>query len=185
MRAFLALPLDATAHSALASTLRTLQRASWAREVRWVAEENLHLTVRFLGDVSEARQARLRAALSTHLREANLPSALHLHVSAPSLFPTGRRPRVVACLVETNAALLTLAAIAEHCAQAVGLPAETKPFQPHITLGRLRDGAALPSLRSTPIALSMCADQLCLYRSTLTPKGAIYTPEWTCAWAAC
>ncbi len=184
MRAFLALTPDDAAHTALARELRALQRQPWSRDVRWVAEENLHLTMRFLGDVSEAQKAQLRQALAAQLSAAPLPATLHLRVHPPALFPSARRPRVVACGIEPTSALQQIAEIAERCAQAVGLPPETKPFHPHITLGRLRDGAAPPALRETAPPLTLVSDRLCLYLSTLTPQGAIYTLDWACAWSA-
>ncbi len=51
-------------------------------------------------------------------------------------------------------------------------------------LGRLRDGAAPPALRETAPPLTLVSDRLCLYLSTLTPQGAIYTLDWACAWSA-
>jgi len=148
----------------------------WANAVRWVSVDNLHLTLRFLGDIAPAQAERYIGALRQGLTQvADLPG-LSLRVSGPRLFPRPSHPRVIACLAESNATLTALADLAEACATGIGLAAEKRPFNGHITLGRLRDplpqGAVLPKEEEGTL---MRPTAITLYKSELSPRGAIYT----------
>jgi len=136
LRAFLALDLDDEALDVLSAHLRRLRAMPWANAVRWVSVDNLHLTLRFLGDIAPAQAERYIGALRQGLTQvADLPG-LSLRVSGPRLFPRPSHPRVIACLAESNATLTALADLAEACATGIGLAAEKRPFNGHITLGR-------------------------------------------------
>lgn len=180
MRVFLALDFDAAAVQTLQTYQHRLQRESWADQVRWSGAANLHLTLRFLGEISR-RQAEqyardFRDATATLLRTT---SELTLAVTPPCLFPDPAHPRVVACLVRSNTILMQIVASAESCAVGIGLAPERRRFNGHITLGRVREGAALraPGRFLIEAAESaMRAEAITLYESTLTPRGAVYTP---------
>lgn len=147
----------------------------WADQVKWVAAENLHLTLRFLGEISVARERELLQRLADAL-QAQRFGALDLRITEPRLFPAPRHPRAIACLVQPTPSLLALADLTERIAQAAGLPAERKPFNGHITLGRLREGFPSTARLSFPVAQTpMRADALALYQSQLAPTGPIYT----------
>lgn len=177
LRAFLALDFDADALRVLAAHLSRLRALPWAREVRWVSPENLHLTLRFLGDVTPNQAERFVEAFGAGLARIADMAELTLTVTPPRFFPTLSRPRVIACLIESNPTLTALAELAEACAVRIGLERETRPFNGHITLGRIRDSfprdAGLPSDKAItpmrPVAIT-------LYESKLDPHGAIYTP---------
>jgi len=176
LRAFLALDLDDEALGTLSAYLRRLQAMPWANAVRWVSADNLHLTLRFLGDITPAQAEQYADALRRRLTQvADLPG-LSLRVSEPRFFPRPAHPRVIACVAEGNTTLTALADLAEACAIGIGLAAEKRPFNGHITLGRLRDpllhSATLPKgeerILVRPAAVT-------LYKSELSRRGAIYT----------
>ncbi|MFC1466633.1 MAG: RNA 2',3'-cyclic phosphodiesterase [Candidatus Brachytrichaceae bacterium NZ_4S206] len=177
LRAFLALDFDDDALSVLNAHLRRLRAMPWANDVRWVSPENLHLTLRFLGDVTPRQAERYAEAFGAGLPRIAAEGGLMLATTPPRFFPTPARPRVIACLIEENATLTALAELAEACAVRIGLERETRPFNGHITLGRTRDSfprdAALP--RDGTIT-PMRALAITLYESKLDPRGAIYTP---------
>lgn len=180
MRAFLALDFDNDAVQTLQTYQNRLQRESWADQVRWSSAANLHLTLRFLGEISRQQAEQyahdFRDATTTLLRTT---AELTLAVTPPCLFPDPARPRVVACLVRSNALLLRIVASAESCAMSIGLAPERRCFNGHITLGRVREGAALraPGRFLIEAAEStMRAEAITLYESMLTPRGAVYTP---------
>lgn len=176
LRAFLALDFDADALRTLTAHLNRLRAMPWAREVRWVSPENLHLTLRFLGDVTPAQAERYAEAFGVGLPRITDPAGLTFMATPPRFFPTPSRPRVIACLIEENATLTALAELAEACAVRIGLARETRPFNGHVTLGRTRD--TFPRSATLPrdaAAAPMRAAAITLYKSVLTPAGPIYT----------
>lgn len=176
MRAFLALDPDVNAQEALRRHRRRLREAPWAHHVVWTAEANLHLTIRFLGEIDAPVYDALTAWLEAALRRPDAPGALELNLTEPRLFPSARRPRAVACLTAETPALTALAALAEAGAQAVGLSAADKPFRGHVTLGRLRPSRpAGVRLEVAPTTTQWRANALVLYRSELRPEGPRYT----------
>ncbi len=176
MRAFLALAPDPAARTVLCRYQQRLARALWAHHVKWVAETNLHLTIRFLGEVTPAVQAELAGRLEAALSHPGAPGHLELELTEPCWFPSVRQPRTLVCLVLETPPLMALAALAESSARDAGLPPEERPFRAHITLGRMRPTLTVsPKLDIAPSRTGFRADALIFYQSTLTPAGPIYT----------
>jgi 2'-5' RNA ligase len=187
VRAFLAVPADeAWVESAceLVAGLRSrLPRASWTKPETW------HVTVRFLGEISE------NAAAAFAARVGNAAESLHGGVLAPG-GPIAFPPRGPARVLGVGFAAppagdpLALAALAaEEAARAIGCSPDAKPFRPHVTLARLRDPwacAAVESFQDAVRAWSFPVWRirgLVLYRSRLDPAGAVHAPvrEWAAA----
>jgi 2'-5' RNA ligase len=175
MRLFLALELPeavARAVAELRERLR-LQLRGW----RWVSPHGMHVTVRFLGEVDEARDLASREAWRS--AAATVP-AFEIRATALGRFPERGRPRVLWVGVEETAAggaLASLAVSLEVAARACGWPAEPRPFRPHLTLARAaRDGtpdAAGPD--QGPGAAVGRVHRVVLFQSHLGPRGARYT----------
>ncbi|PJF47166.1 MAG: RNA 2',3'-cyclic phosphodiesterase [Chloroflexi bacterium] len=177
LRAFLALDFDDHARRFLTAHLRRLRDTPWAGHVRWVRADNLHLTLRFLGDITPAQADHYGDAFGQGLAQIPRPTPWTLAVTSPRFFPHPAHPRLIACLVETDTTLNALTALAEACATAIGLTPETRPFRGHITLGRMRDTFphnVHPLAEERPVHLRPA--QITLYKSQLDPRGAIYTP---------
>lgn len=180
IRAFLALPPDRSAQALLREYQQHLIATEGSRGIRWVKPEQFHLTVRFLGNLSPGQIQEL-VALLNHSLSRN--GHLSLTLGAPIFFPA-HRPHTIVCPVPTTAALQQLVDLGEKCAQSVGVEAERRQFQGHITLGRCKDmhmKQNKPVLACAPRQLPWIATELVLYQSTLTPQGAIYTQ--LAAWA--
>lgn len=176
LRAFLALDFDAAARRVLAAHLNRLRAMPWANDVRWVRPDNLHLTLRFLGEITPARATHYAERFGAGL--ANVPhlAELKLEVTSPRFFPAPSRPRVIACLVSPHPTLAMLAALAESCAVGIGLTAESRPFNGHITLGRARDAFPCHATLPNDDAITpMQPTAITLYESKLLPSGPIYT----------
>jgi len=142
--------------------------------VRWVRPENLHVTLRFLGDIAPARIASLAA----HVRvktEALAPFALEL--GALGSLPAGRRPRVVVLELAPEAPLAALAEAVERGVVAAGCAPEPRAFRGHLTLGRVRERGMPPSLAelAVPPAVFEVTESV-LFVSELHPSGSRYTP---------
>jgi 2'-5' RNA ligase len=148
-----------------------------ATDVAWVAPANLHVTLKFLGQVDQARLPELTAALREAVAQHR---AFGLAVRGLGAFPTPARPRVIwAGLHDATGALAVLAASVDTALAYVGVPPDTRPFSGHVTLGRVREPRRQPGLAE---ALARDADfgrvvvaRVSLMRSELSPRGARYT----------
>jgi 2'-5' RNA ligase len=172
VRAFFGLPLPSEHRAQLATYLT--ESAAIAPQFRWVSAPNLHLTLRFIGNI----ERELVGSIADQLAEARL-SGFELGLGELGTFKRGRLVRVAWLgLTEGAEAANELARrIEAECARA-GLEAEQRPFQPHLTLARARNrfGGVLPQLPPAPRLESWKADELVLYESRLSPKGSIYQP---------
>ncbi|MCJ7511948.1 MAG: RNA 2',3'-cyclic phosphodiesterase [Anaerolineales bacterium] len=181
MRLFVALELEPPVRQRLWRTQADLQHGTEPEWVRWVQPDGIHLTLKFLGDV-EAVKAE---AISTALNEA---TARHprcaFTVSGLGAFPNPDRARVIwVGLEDPDGTVAALQAGVESALGKLGFEPETKPFRPHLTLGRVRDGigrepaATLAHLLKTAPALDplpTTSDKVALIQSQLRPTGAVY-----------
>ncbi len=147
--------------------------------VRWVDADNLHLTLRFLGDTDEQALPRLTDGLDAiGAQHRGFP----LTVAGIGCFPNLRRPRVVwAGLEDPQEKLGPLQEDVEGMVQGLDWPAESRPFRPHLTLGRVREGKGrghrplADPWTEEPPARSFEVDSLELIESVLGRGGARYT----------
>lgn len=176
IRAFIAVPFDADARAAAAAAVARLREAGVGREVRWVRAEELHVTLRFLGNVALASLPELVLRVRA---ETNRLTPFRLRPGAVVPFPSARRPRVVALGLEPEPDLARLAAAVERGVVAAGHAPESRPFRAHCTLGRIR-GPGRPSPRVTaPVtvpAFTLLVNEAVLYRSEPERRDARYTP---------
>ena len=180
MRIFIAVTLDGVARAQVAALVDELRRqpALAAQPVRWVPEANLHLTLRFLGEVDERRAASVRKALMS----AWTRSAFKASLGAAGLFPPRGAPRVIWLDVGDGAdGLRALRQELEGRLAAIGYARERKPFHPHLTIGRVRREArdvgrslqrAVAGINVPPIRWTI--DHLVLMESRLSSEGAAY-----------
>jgi 2'-5' RNA ligase len=178
VRTFLALTLPPAAVSAAAGVLEVLRPRASRGDVKWVAPQNLHMTVRFLGNLSEEDLARARL-LTTELHEGfdPVPTAW----AQLGAFPSTRRPAVLWLgLDDAQRRLSALAREIGRRLRKAGFGEADKPFRAHVTLGRVRRGrrvdwAALSDGLTTP-SEAFSIRNATLFKSTLTSEGPIYTP---------
>jgi 2'-5' RNA ligase len=177
-RLFVALEPPDAVRRRLAAMGAELRRAGGggARDVRWVDPENVHLTLCFLGNAPEERVEEVKRAVAA---AAAASRPLVLEVRGAGGFPNARRPRVIwAGLSGDVDPLAPLVADLRARLAPLGFPPEDRPFSPHLTLGRSRNGA--PGLAGALAALSDAegaswrAAELVLFRSHLSPSGPRY-----------
>jgi 2'-5' RNA ligase len=149
--------------------------------VKWVEPDALHLTLKFLGEVDDAQEPALRAALLDAAGAAAEPRGVTLHIEGFGVFPDARRPRVVWAGIAPDPALELLPDRVERAFAPLGFPTEARAFRPHLTLGRAtrearpRDFAGLDeALGAVAFAETVLVSDLDLMRSTLQPSGAVY-----------
>ena len=151
MRLFLALNLPPEQRAGAWAAAAPLREALPAG-VSWVREESLHVTLRFLGEQPEELVARLDAELAPGLGRAEPPT---VEITGVGAFPTMRRPRILWLGGPTNSALAELYhQVVQACAR-LGFEPEGRDFRPHVTIGRVRQGAAID-----PGALAGAAEQV-------------------------
>jgi 2'-5' RNA ligase len=164
-----------------------VRRALWAaaapvRELdlslKWVRPEGIHVTLKFLGEVSEQREPELRSALG---RAAAGSHALPLAIDGFGAFPGFERPRVIWAGLEPDPALEALQHRVEREFQPLGFAPEQRPFRPHLTLGRAaRDARPKPckGLEETLTGLqhheTTVVAAVDLMQSVLQSGGAVY-----------
>ncbi|MBZ5551294.1 MAG: RNA 2',3'-cyclic phosphodiesterase [Acidobacteriia bacterium] len=183
MRAFIAVDLTREIQTRIEAAQDALGRFSHA--VRWVRPETIHLTLKFLGEISNDQQRRVVETFST--RKSGV-APFQISVGRLGFFPNARAPRVVWMGIEEGKGeLQSLARFVDEALRAAGFPPEPRPFSPHATVGRIK---FLPEVASFIEATSAFSDYQCgtatvghfyLYESKLDRGGSIYTKRATFA----
>jgi 2'-5' RNA ligase len=176
VRAFVAIEAPESVRGPLTGLMNRLREAEV--RVSWTRPENLHLTLRFLGDVPPETLDRIGEMLAVRYRdEAPFP----LEVRGAGAFPNTRRPGILWAGVEPlEGPLAQVQEAAETEAQEAGLPGEGRPFHPHVTLGRVRgerQARRLQPLLEREARFDgggFLASSAALITSQLTPGGPIY-----------
>ena len=181
MRVFAAVDPDATVRAAAARAARAVagRLACAARgRIRWVAPEQMHVTLRFLGEMSEADADAVRGALRPRLETR----AFLARVSRPGCFPPSGPPRVLWLGIgEGGDGMAELRSELDRRLASAGYPPETRPLRAHVTLGRMKRWPAR-SRRDVDRALSevppetpgWLVDHVTLYESRQASRGARY-----------
>jgi RNA 2',3'-cyclic 3'-phosphodiesterase len=186
MRIFVAIELPEDLRLAL-SELRTFFGAP-AEAAKWVAPDLLHITMRFLGQISEDQLRSVEAAAGA---AGASTGPFTLEAGLPGAFPNQRNPRVLWVGLGGESGLESLQKLHDVLEVDLvqrGFKGEDKRFSPHITVARVREragsearhalGQALADVRSRPIGPSRTfpVEQLTVMRSDLGPGGPRYTP---------
>ena len=174
MRIFLAVFPPAEVQSAAAEVIERLRRPNDA--VSWVERENLHFTVRFLGELGESGAGRAAEAAREGAADHR---AFEAALGAPGAFPSAKRSRVLWLgLAEGAEPLVALARSVEQTLVRRGFDRADRPFTAHLTLGRVRDREQDWSERligpAPEPAVRFPVERVVVVQSTLSPKGSIY-----------
>ena len=179
IRSFIAIDIAAPVRAALHRLIAEIARCE--ADVRWVRVETLHVTLKFLGGVETQRLEAVRAALADAIQDR---PALQLQVRGLGAFPSLHRPRVLWVGLHGDG-VVELAAHIDAALARIGCEPEKRAFTPHATLGRVsslrgwqRLEEAIQAHRDDDFGAST-VDAVTIYRSTLRPDGAVYTPLWT------
>ena len=179
-RVFVAVHLPDPQRANLELTIAKLRERGLSK-VRWVRPEGIHLTLKFLGDIPTLQMEAVSEAMGDAARES---SPFHLALSTLGAFPNLGRARVLWCGVEGDKGSLSqLQERTETGLEALGYPRESRPFSPHITLCRVREGGRTLNVDLLQRALDECtprlqdwwlAEDVCLMQTTLMPGGSRY-----------
>jgi RNA 2',3'-cyclic 3'-phosphodiesterase len=174
MRAFIAIDLP----DALRSILRQKQSAFRAAcpHAQWTRPEGIHLTLKFLGEISDAQVDRVTESLARLERFDPFP----IEVKGFGFFPDAQRPRVFWAGLELTPGLTQLATSVEALMAPLEFPKEHRPFTPHLTLARFKEPRSQPALSEllrgepeSPLA-KFEVSEFFLFESKLSPRGAEY-----------
>jgi 2'-5' RNA ligase len=181
IRAFIAVELPSGLKNELAELETQLKKAS-PPVVKWVEPNSIHVTLKFLGEISEDSIEELMLAIE-ETAQGILP--FQLEVSGVGAFPNLERPQVLWTGVKGELEKIAqLQKRIESNTEQLGSPRESRAFSPHLTLGRVRDEAGPNERRrlgklladTTFTALhNIDVDAVNLMKSQLTPGGAIYS----------
>ena len=179
MRLFAGIPIVDEARREIVALLARLRERDWP--VRWVREEGLHLTLKFFGEVAPERFEVIEEAVRF---AAQGTGALALGLDQLGAFPSAARPRVLWLGIAGPSALELLQDRLERGGEAIGFPPEGTPFQPHVTLGRVREGHRLPpraldDFEEQYARVPFVGSRLVLYESVLTTGGPRYDSRLT------
>ena len=186
VRLFIALELPATVQETLYSPLKTIREQLPPRVVRWTPPPNIHLTLKFLGDVPlnqvEAVQNALKNAVEIY-------PPLDLVIQNVGCFPNAKRPYIVwVGLQDITGHLGDLQKSVEEQVAPLGYPRDDRPFKPHLTIGRVKryvQGQALNNIGHAVQQLKIGkisdwqSSAVSLMESNLLPDGAQYTCRYT------
>ncbi len=185
IRAFIAIELTDEIHQQLDEIIARFKKQLPQAPVRWVPAKNIHLTLKFLGEVSVAGLEMLTSQLQ---KEVAAHHPFEISVGGSGAFPNPRRARVLWVGVEAPAELAAVQSSIESAMERLGYPREDRLFSPHLTLGRVSRNASAQDLRSINQAVettkvsflgAVRVRQVHLFRSDLQPTGAVYTRIFT------
>ena len=176
IRSFLAFPISSDLKESLGYILNDLQQTR--ADVKWVRLENIHLTLKFLGDIEEIDLEKISSVLGESCCGFG---PITSHLSEIGIFPDLRHPRIVwAGLDDSKKKFQVLVEALEERLEKLGFAKDEHPFKPHITLGRVKSSANLKNLIQTIQQITFegknqhTFEKIILYKSTLTPQGPIY-----------
>jgi len=176
IRAFIGIRIDPNMAQKIAEVQSRLQESFSG--IRWVGTNNLHLTLKFLGDVEEGKVKPISEALEQALQDISQFSILGREIG---VFPDIRRARVLWVGLESEA-LASVAKSVESALKPIGFPREKRGFTPHLTIGRWRNFDGRPERLKQEIDRfknydfgESWVEEVVFFQSVLKPQGAVYS----------
>ncbi len=177
MRTFIALEMQKEIKDQLARIQSNLKAAG--ADVKWVETQNIHLTLKFLGEVSEDRIKEVKSTLDEIAKQTK---PFEISVKDVGAFPKASFPRVIWAGIDNGKAESEqLANLLEDNLENMGFERESRPFRTHLTIGRVKSPknkeALIEKLLSTKIEkpLIQKVNSVVLFKSDLRPTGPIYS----------
>jgi 2'-5' RNA ligase len=180
LRAFIAVEIPLEVRQGVCHATSDLQKKVGSL-VRWVPMENMHLTLKFLGDISPANVEILTQMLQA---ETDLFNCFDLDLDGLGSFPNLKRPRVIYIGIQAPASLKTLQRGIESASRRLGYESEERGFSPHLTIGRVKQNVTATEQQTIRRALEETridslgtarVHSVHLYKSDLKPTGSVYT----------
>ena len=180
LRLFIALELNNHIWGKLESVITYLKSCNLP-SVRWIPVRNTHLTLKFLGEVSDDK---LPEIINMVRETASSFHSLNIAASGIGVFPNIRQPRIIWAGISITEELFRLQKTIETASGKCGFPVETRPYSPHLTLGRFSEHVQTREITRMIQAInrfdskdlgSVFVETVNLFKSDLRPGGAVYT----------
>lgn len=181
IRTFIALDLPQSILASIDQQTARLRQTLGEDVVRWVPTRNMHLTLKFLGNTPVSHLDFIKQMLT---QAADSTPQFDLQISGLGSFPSPKRARVLWLGVYAAAGLAALQQAVESGAERLGYEKEERPFSPHLTAGRVRQGIDAKNLQKISNVISTIqlgkignarVDSVHLYQSGLNSEGSVYT----------
>jgi len=170
-RAFFAIDLPKELKQEMVNVIKLLQKKNPGKNIVWTKPENLHITLKFLGNVLPLQCEQFLPAVEDTISQIQ---KFTLKLEKISLFPSKRSPRVIALLPSPMERLVALACKIEEQVVRYGLQAETRAFKPHLTLARIKQKGKNEFNDIAMPPLNFEVERLTLFRSEITHTGSRY-----------
>ncbi len=179
IRAFIAIPIPQDLRDYIGNIIEKFKSELPENSIKWVEPANIHLTLQFLGDISNSTLKNL----VENLGGDNFLS-FDLEITQVGAFPSIFNPRVVWIGISRNERLNNLALYIQNFTKSLQVETDGKPFSPHFTIARIKPGIkknTLDSLKKLLVKnrdmdhLQFNVNKYCLYKSNLTPNGPVYS----------
>ncbi|MFQ5583899.1 MAG: RNA 2',3'-cyclic phosphodiesterase [Calditrichia bacterium] len=181
IRTFIAIEISDEVREALGSLIAEMEQSSG--NVKWVKPSSIHLTLKFLGNITESQVEQVTASVRA---SADSAGKFSLFTGEKGAFPSLNRPRVfwVGLNEKGNSKLLPLQKRIENELEKIGFAAERRRFSPHLTIGRVRTPQNIEAVSEKFMAYPLperefSVNRIVIMKSDLTPRGAIYTVQRT------
>jgi 2'-5' RNA ligase len=181
LRAFIAIDIPLHLQDAIEKQTSRLRQTLGNDLIRWIPAQNMHLTLKFLGDIASSHVEFLKQLLT---REATQHSQFDFQIGGLGSFPNSRRPRILWVGLHAPANLTSLQKSIEAGTTRLGYEQEEHDFSPHLTIGRVRQNispaellkirAVLDNIQLGNIGTAR-VDSIHLVKSELNPNGSVYT----------
>lgn len=177
LRTFIAIELDPKLQSALHKVQDEFKKEG--ADVRWVKADNIHVTLKFLGEISPEKIDTVKGAMQKTFADVKPFSMGLTHLGA---FPKLENPQIiwVGVTADRNSIKLIAESLEENLSK-IGFKKEVRDFDPHVTLGRSRSAInkialtkKLKAFKFPAEPLHQLVNQIVLFKSTLTPQGPVY-----------
>lgn len=191
IRAFIAVELDDELRRQIAREQENVRVAiEGVSRVAWVRPASMHLTLKFLGDINESIVPALHTSIAAAVAGT---TSIDVPLTRLGAFPRLQDPRNVWLGPDDRwqhtadaRRLQTLVRAIDECCTAQGIPPEARPFSPHLTLGRIKEGerpagralAQRPGVTQPLAVAPLTIRAIALMKSQLDPKGAVHTRLW-------
>ena len=149
--------------------------------LKWVKKDNLHLTIKFIGEISESKVDQVKHTITQSLQHHK---TFKIEISGLGIYPHQNNPRVVWLGIINAKPLIQMAQKLDQALTPIGIKPEQRAFSPHLTIARVRRktdkttaiaiGKTLSGYQVDPLG-AFTIDRVVLYQSQLTPTGPVYS----------
>ena len=182
MRTFIAIDFPKEILEKISRIITFLQSQTTEKALKWVETDIMHLTLKFIGEISEDAARDVQTIMRHTLQGQN---AFEVSIEGLGMYPNPKNPRVVWLGISAEKALFDIQKNLDLALQKINIPSEKRGFSPHLTIARLRKSTDVKTIRLIGETLSqfkvdslgtVLIKEIRLYQSQLTPTGPIYTP---------